>query len=76
VIFKEYATAAAQLSGTRRESADHTKRMALREGDTLASLAAREYRSPAQWRVIALANHIEDPEHIQPGTLLELPPLY
>jgi hypothetical protein len=76
VVFKEYATAAAQLSGTRRESADHTKRMVIREGESISSLAAREYNDPGKWRVIAKANQIEDPENIKPGTIVELPPLY
>ena len=75
-VFKEYATASSQLSQTRRESADHTKRLALREGENLASLAAREYGDPSKWRVIAQANGIDDPENIAAGTLVELPPLY
>jgi nucleoid-associated protein YgaU len=76
VVFKEYATAATQLSNTRRESADHTKRMVIREGESISSLAAREYNDPGKWRVIAKANNIEDPENIKPGTIVELPPLY
>lgn len=76
VVFKEYATAATQLSGTRRESADHTKRMTLRDGETLSSLAAREYKDCSKWRVIADANNIDDPENISAGTIVELPPLY
>ena len=76
VVFKEYATAATQLSNTRRESADHTKRMALREGETLSSLAAREYNDSSKWRAIADANNIDDPENISAGTIVELPPLY
>jgi hypothetical protein len=76
VVFKEYATAATQLSNTRRESADHTKRMVVREGESISSLAAREYNDPGKWRVIARANNIEDPENIKPGTIVELPPLY
>jgi hypothetical protein len=75
-VFKEYSSAETQLSGTRRESADHTKRLPLREGESLASLAAREYNDPAKWRVIAEANGIDDPENIKAGTLVELPPLY
>lgn len=75
-VFKEYATAAAQLSATRRESADHTKRLVIREGESISSLAAREYNDPGKWRAIALANQIEDPENIKPGTIVELPPLY
>jgi hypothetical protein len=76
VVFKEYSTAATQLSNTRRESADHTKRMVIREGESISSIAAREYNDPGKWRVIAQANHIEDPENIKPGTIVELPPLY
>ena len=76
VLFKEYATAATQLSNTRRESADHTNRMALREGETLSSLAAREYNDSSKWRVIADANNIDDPENVAAGTIVELPPLY
>ena len=75
-VFKEYATAKTQLSQTRRESADHTKRLSLREGENLASLAALEYGDPSKWRVIAHANGIDDPENIAAGTLVELPPLY
>jgi len=76
VVFKEYSTAATQLSNTRRESADHTKRMALREGETLSSLSAREYNDCSKWRVIADANDIDDPENLEAGTIVELPPLY
>jgi hypothetical protein len=76
VVFKEYATAATQLSNTRRESADHTKRLVIREGETISAIAGREYNDPGKWRVIARANHIEDPENIKPGTIVELPPLY
>lgn len=75
-VFKEYATAATQLSATRRESADHTKRMVIREGESISSIAGREYNDPGKWRVIAKANRIEDPENIKPGTIVELPPLY
>jgi hypothetical protein len=76
VVFKEYATAATQLSATRRESADHTKRLVVREGESISSIAAREYNDPGKWRVIAQANRIDDPENIKPGSLVELPPLY
>ena len=69
VVFKEYATAATQLSNTRRESADHTKRMALREGENLASISAREYNDSSKWRVIADANNIDDPENLEAGTI-------
>ncbi|MBN1699187.1 MAG: LysM peptidoglycan-binding domain-containing protein [Spirochaetales bacterium] len=76
VLFKEYSTAASQIKKNPRHSADHTKRIVLREGETISSIAAREYADPRKWREIADANNIEDPLHIKPGTILRLPPLY
>ena len=58
------------------ESADHTKRLVVREGESLSSLSAREYNDPGKWRVIADANRIDDPENVKSGTIVELPPLY
>uniref|UniRef100_A0AAU2V690 LysM peptidoglycan-binding domain-containing protein n=1 Tax=Streptomyces sp. NBC_00003 TaxID=2903608 RepID=A0AAU2V690_9ACTN len=42
-------------------------------GDTLASLAWREYGDATRWRVIAEANEIDDPMRLRPGTELLLP---
>lgn len=42
-------------------------------GDTLASLAWREYGDATRWRVIAEANGIDDPMRLHPGTELLLP---
>ncbi|MEV0090299.1 LysM peptidoglycan-binding domain-containing protein [Streptomyces sp. NPDC050738] len=42
-------------------------------GDTLASLAWREYGDATRWRVIAEANAIDDPMRLRPGTELLLP---
>ena len=50
--------------------------MALREGETLSSLSAREYNDCRKWRVIADVNNIDDPENLAAGTIVELPPLY
>jgi nucleoid-associated protein YgaU len=43
-------------------------------GDTLQSVAYREYGRPALWRAIAEANGIEDPLRLAPGTTLLIPP--
>nr|WP_260848965.1 LysM peptidoglycan-binding domain-containing protein [Streptomyces sp. SLBN-118] len=43
------------------------------DGDTVASLAWREYGSPNAWRAIAEANGIDDPMRLRPGTELLLP---
>ncbi|MEV4941335.1 LysM peptidoglycan-binding domain-containing protein [Streptomyces zaomyceticus] len=42
-------------------------------GDSLASLAWREYGDATRWRVIAEANRIDDPMRLRPGTELLLP---
>ncbi|GAA4224048.1 LysM peptidoglycan-binding domain-containing protein [Actinomadura meridiana] len=42
-------------------------------GDTLQSLAWREYGDPTAWRVIAEANEIDDPMRLAPGRELLLP---
>jgi hypothetical protein len=76
VLFKEYSTSAGQFKEKPRHSADHQKRIMLREGETLASISAREYADPRKWREIANANKIEDPLNVRPGTILRLPPLY
>lgn len=76
VLFKEYFPSADQMKKKPRNSADHTKRLVLREGETLQSLAAKEYGSPKHWRLIAETNSIEDPMNIKSGTLLRLPPLF
>ena len=43
-------------------------------GDTLQSVAYREYGKASMWRAIAHANDIEDPLRVAPGTLLLIPP--
>lgn len=76
VLFKEYNPIKDQAKRTHKNSADHTKRLMLREGETLQSLSAREYGSPKHWRLIADSNGVEDPMNIKSGTLLRLPPLF
>jgi hypothetical protein len=43
------------------------------EGDTLAHVAYREYRSPSRWRDLAESNRIDDPLRVRPGALLVVP---
>lgn len=76
VLFKEYSTAASQIQEKPRHSADHQKRLVLREGESLSSLAAKEYADPKMWRVIAEANDIDNPYDVKTGTILKLPPIY
>lgn len=43
-------------------------------GDTLHSIAHREYGDPAYWRGLAAINDIDDPLRLRPGTALLIPP--
>ncbi|HZT67017.1 MAG TPA: LysM peptidoglycan-binding domain-containing protein [Acidimicrobiales bacterium] len=42
-------------------------------GDTLASVAQKEYGRPALWRPLADLNGIDDPTRLRPGTVLIVP---
>lgn len=44
-------------------------------GDTLASVAYRSYGDPGLWREIALANEVNDPMRLRPGSRLLIPAL-
>jgi nucleoid-associated protein YgaU len=43
------------------------------EGDSLASVAYEEYRDPTKWRALAIANALDDPMRLKPGTVLIVP---
>ena len=45
------------------------------DGDSLASIAYREYNDAAMWRQLAAYNDIDDPRRLRPGTILLLPAL-
>lgn len=75
VVFREFLKPQEQLKGKPRESADHTKRRIVREGDTLQLIASKEYNDSGQWRRIAQANKIDDPRRLTPGQELVIPPL-
>lgn len=44
------------------------------QGESLQSIAHQEYRQATRWRAIALANGIDDPFRLRPGTSLLVPP--
>ena len=56
-------------------SPDHAKLHTVRRGDTLESIAYREYDRASEWRRIADANGIDDPLRLEPGTRLLVPPI-
>ncbi len=42
-------------------------------GETLSSIAAEFYRNPKRWRIVAEANNIDDPRHLEVGRTLIIP---
>jgi nucleoid-associated protein YgaU len=75
VTMREYKTLARQLEQLHLASTDKTSRHVVRRGETLASIAAQVYGTPADWRPIADENRVADPRRVRPGTLLSIPAL-
>ncbi len=73
LTLKSYRSAEVQLRELHRQSPDRTRVRVLRDGETLAQLAAEAYGDPRLWRVIAEANDIERPRFVPVGTPLRLP---
>lgn len=76
VTFREYKTLEEQVKELNLQSSDHTKRYVVVAGDTLASIATREYGTPTAWRVVANSNfdRISDLKRLPIGLELQLPP--
>jgi hypothetical protein len=73
VTLKEYREVDIQVKELDLRSADLTKSWVVKEGDSLWSIAAREYGDPADWRLIADANRIDNPRLLQTGRELVIP---
>jgi nucleoid-associated protein YgaU len=75
VTFQEYINAELENTRIGRQTADYTKRHLVRQGDSLASIAAVHYGDASQWRPIAAWNQIDDPRQLEVGRLLAVPRL-
>lgn len=75
VTLEEYRPLHKQLQQLNLQSADHTRTHVVAEGDTLASIAWQYLQGPAQWRVLADANAIDDPRRLAIGTTVLVPPV-
>jgi hypothetical protein len=75
VSLRSYKSAEVQLRELKLSSPDRSHVRVLREGETLAHIAYEAYGDPRMWRPIALANGIERPRFIEPGTPLWIPAL-
>jgi nucleoid-associated protein YgaU len=73
VTLKEYREVDIQVKELGLHSPDQTKSWTVTQGDSLWSIAVREYGDPADWTLIAEANGIDNPRVITPGTELVIP---
>lgn len=73
VTLKEYREVEIQVKEIALQSADLTKRWIVRQGDSLWSIASKEYGDPGEWRRIADANNIDNPRFLTPGQELVIP---
>jgi nucleoid-associated protein YgaU len=73
LTLKEYRDVDIQIKEIDFHSADITKRHVVKEGDSLWSISAKEYGDPADWRLIAEENKIDNPRILKPGQELVIP---
>ena len=55
-------------------SLGHAKVYVVKEGETLSQIAWNVFQDPKLWREIADHNKIENPQKLQPGQVLRIPP--
>jgi hypothetical protein len=72
LTFKSYEAVEVQLREMKLESPDRTRVRVVREGETLAAIAAEAYGNSRLWRDIAEANDIDRPRFVAPGTALRI----
>lgn len=69
VDFTEFLDPAIDRRQTDPEQTTHV----VTRGETLSTIAGVLYHDPTQWRIIAEANHIDDPRHLIIGQRLSIP---
>jgi nucleoid-associated protein YgaU len=73
VTMKEYRELDSMVKELDLHSSDITKSHRVLEGDSLWAIAAAEYGSADEWRLIAEANDIDNPRLLEPGQELAIP---
>jgi hypothetical protein len=76
VSFKEFIDVDALVRVQPTQSADHRKTRVIKSGDRIDNIASDEYGDPGNWRPIAEANDLDDPDQLQPGDVLIIPALH
>jgi nucleoid-associated protein YgaU len=72
---KEYKTLPELIAEPNWQSHDRTKAHVIQQGETITRIAEIAAENPANWRSIADLNGIEDPFDLEPGAILQIPPV-
>ncbi len=75
ITIKEKIDSSLNKKGTPLFSPDRSKSITLTQGMSLWAMAYEEYGDPELWRLIAQANGIKNPLHLENGRVLKLPAL-
>jgi hypothetical protein len=75
VSFQEYVDPGTEPMAVGRQTADFTKVHIVKQGETIDRIAAQRYENPLIWRVLAVANGLDDPRTLRPGQELIVPSL-
>jgi hypothetical protein len=73
VTLKSYEAVEVQLREMGLKSPDRTRVRVVREGETLAAIAAEVYGDPRLWRFLAEENGVDRPRFVPAGTPLRIP---
>jgi Uncharacterized protein containing LysM domain len=69
IAFREHVDTKKDLQETDPEFTTYV----VKRSDTLSSIASKMYKAPAKWRVLAQANNLDDPRHLEIGATLNIP---
>ncbi|MEU0938143.1 MULTISPECIES: peptigoglycan-binding protein LysM [unclassified Embleya] len=75
VSFSEFRNVDMEAKEVKRQTSDYTKAHTVVAGESVQSIAWREYGSASAWRPIALHNGLDDPRVLPVGATLQLPRL-
>jgi hypothetical protein len=75
ISIKSFAPLDEQARAINPQSPDRFKTRVVQDGDRLELIASDEYGDPSLWRTIARYNDIARPRELQPGMVLQIPPI-
>lgn len=73
VSFKEYVPPPQEAQENVRNGSFPARAHTVEAGETLSSIAGRLWGQPEEWRRIAVANDIDNPQLLDPGRVLRVP---